>query len=665
MANRLQYENSPYLLQHKDNPVDWYPWGEEAFQKAVREDKPVFLSIGYSTCHWCHVMEKESFENPALAALLNRFFVPVKVDREERPDVDGVYLSVCQAMTGSGGWPASLFLTPDKKPFFAGTYFPPDSRPGMIGFSELLRLIAERWQTDRQGLLETADRIVGAIKERPAPPRKGVFDNLPQKAVAQLFRLFDPLHGGFGGAPKFPSPPTLLFLLYYGSVNREGRTAAMALHTLLSMRRGGIYDQIGGGFSRYAVDDAFLVPHFEKMLYDNALLILAYSAAFALTKDEIFLDTAKETADYLLREMREPEGGFAAAQDADSEGEEGLYYLFTEEEIFRVLGDEKAGTFCRYYGVTPAGNFEEKNILNRLHGDAEAGKFPEERRKLRHYRKERLPLHRDDKILTSWNALLIAALPYLFRAGGEEKYLRAAKDAERFIREKLTDGTKLFSGIRNGRRSGYGFLDDYAFFAAAELSLYSATGDEQYRERAAAFCREAIEQFADGDGGFRQSGPCNEELILSHRESYDGALPSGNAVMAYLLVRLSQLTAEKEWEDAGEKQLAFLSSLADEAPSAHTAFLSALLTRQNPPAKITVVMAKNDEPSEILRTLPLDADATLLPEEREGYSLLNGETAFYVCEGHTCRPPVGRADFEIEKKKAARFFAPFEGAKPF
>ncbi|MBQ8509431.1 MAG: thioredoxin domain-containing protein [Clostridia bacterium] len=638
MSNRLQYESSPYLQQHAQNPVDWYPWGKEAFERAAREDKPIFLSIGYSTCHWCHVMAHESFENPQIAEVLNRSFVSVKVDREERPDVDQVYMTACQAMTGSGGWPTSLFLTPDRKPFFAGTYFPPTGRRGMMGFHELLLRIADMWQNERERLISSAEQIVSFL-QKTSEPTQTVEKNLPRKAVEWFKQMYDSEHGGFGGAPKFPTPHNLLFLMLYSELEGDKNAADMALHTLKQMRRGGMYDHIGGGFSRYSTDRFFLVPHFEKMLYDNALLIIACCAAYSISGEGVFLDTSKDCADYVLREMTDRDGGFYSAQDADSEGGEGLYYVFGYDEILSVLGAETGKRFNEYYGITKLGNFEGKNIPNRLHGDVESGKFAQERQTLYRYRRDRMKLHLDDKILTAWNSLMIAAMAYLYRVSGENKYLDAARKAAAYIESSLCENDRLYVGIRGGKRAGKGFLEDYAYYCAALISLYSAMGDGAYLERAAGLCRIAVELFSDTDGGYRMSGRDGEELVITAKETYDGALPSGNAVLAYVLTRLEQLDPDGEWGTLRAGQEDYMSREAAQYPAGHCMFLLALLFCWNPPPKITAVCGVGEDAQTVLRKLPLYADITVLPDETADYRRLDGGTAFYVCRNHTCLPP--------------------------
>ena len=638
MHNRLQYETSPYLLQHAENPVDWYPWGKEAFTKAEQEDKPIFLSIGYSTCHWCHVMAHESFEDAQIAEVLNRDFVCIKVDREERPDVDQVYMTACQAMTGSGGWPTSLFLTPDRKPFYAGTYFPPRGSRRRIGFYELLLYIAEQWHTDKKNLTRSADKILSFLQESPkAEPTSA--EDLPQKAALQFAKMYDRQNGGFGSAPKFPTPHNLLFLLLYGKLNDDKNAADMALHTLTQMRKGGIYDHIGGGFARYSTDAMFLVPHFEKMLYDNALLMIAYAAAYSICGDELFLHTAEDCASYVLREITDREGGFYSAQDADSEGGEGMYYVFDYDEILSVLGEEAGARFNAYFGITKGGNFEGKSIPNRLHGEVEPDAFAAERKRLYAYRKERMRLHLDDKILTAWNALMIAAMTYVYRISGNAEYLNAARRAAAFIETHLCKNDQLYVSSRNGKRSEKGFLDDYAFYCAALLGLYSATGEATYLERAKTLCRAALKQFRDPAGGYTMNGKENETLILAAKETYDGALPSGNAVLLYVLTRLSQLDGASAWDEAKQAQEAFLHGEAAEYPAGHGMYLLALLVSENPPPKITVVCGEDEDAHAIVKQLPLYADLTVLPEETADYKRIGGKTTYYVCRNETCLPP--------------------------
>lgn len=639
MPNHLQHETSPYLLQHAENPVDWYPWGEEAFRRAREEDKPVFLSIGYSTCHWCHVMARESFEDPETAELLNRWFISIKVDREERPDLDSVYMTVCQAFTGSGGWPASIFLTPEKQPFFAGTYFPKYRQGGMASFGDLLTLIHERWERDRAALLGPAEEIVNLLK-RSSTAENEAEPELLEDAVRLYKRTFDAQNGGFGGAPKFPSPHNLLFLLAYYRRRGDRDCLEMAERTLTQMYRGGLFDHIGGGFCRYSTDEQFLVPHFEKMLYDNALLILAYCEAYSIAQKEPYLLAAKRTADFVLREMTAPKGGFAGAQDADSDGEEGKYYLFTPEELVRLLGPEQGEAFNRHFDITDAGNFEGKNIPNLLHSDPADRSFDGLLETVYSYRKSRCPLRLDGKILTSWNSLMIAALCRLYQAGGGRTYLAAAKRADRFLWEHLWDGGALHVSFRKGRRGEKGFLDDYAACLFAQLALYGATLEQTYLTRAEGLCRDVLSRFRDTkNGGFYLYGAEHEPLIFRPKETYDGAQPCGNSLMAWNLVRLSQLISEERYGPLAKRQLDFLAADAKQYPIGYAMFLLALLDRRDPPPKVTVVGAGEAEAARLPLELPAEA-AVVLREPGGAYPLQNGQTSFYVCRGHSCLPPV-------------------------
>ncbi len=662
MGNHLSSESSPYLLQHADNPVDWYPWCADAFERARRENKPVFLSVGYSSCHWCHVMAQESFEDETTAKILNQNYISVKVDREERPDIDSVYMAACQALSGSGGWPMSVFLTPEQKPFYAGTYFPPSSRYGMVGFKELIARIAELWQADDKELVARSEQIMAELfADRPVcEGETGADEGLPGRAFRMFAESYDRTCGGFGRAPKFPSPHNLLFLLLYGR-NGEGEALAMAEHTLMQMRRGGIFDQIGYGFSRYSTDRQYLVPHFEKMLCDNALLIMAYAAAYRATGNTVLLDTAEKTADYILRELGTEEGAFGSAQDADSDGEEGKFYTLSPEEVCLVLGERDGAAFCRHYGITRQGNFEGKSIPNLLQGNEITDAFEEQRRLLYCYRKKRASLVSDDKILTSWNALAILAFAVLFRVSGKERFLAAAKDACRFIERNLSDGGLLYASFRKGQRGVCGFLDDYAYYAAALIGLYEVTGEERYFARGKELMDEAERQFADPAGGYFLCGPRNDSLITRPKETYDGALPGGNGVMAYCLVRLSQMTDSPSYRSLAEKQLAFLSSRAKGYPAGHAMLLIALLYEKHPPMQITAVVADGDSFGEVLRGLPLSAAVRLLDRERDGYRLLNGKTTCYVCSGHTCLPPANLGPEDKAVDKSGHFRESYEG----
>lgn len=644
MHNHLKNQTSPYLLQHAGNPVEWYPWCDEAFERAKSEDKPVFLSIGYSTCHWCHVMAHESFEDSEIAEILNQYFIAIKVDKEERPDIDSIYMSVCQAFTGSGGWPTTIFLTPEQKPFFAGTYFPKTVRYGQIGLKELLLGISEKWQTDRAALVKSADDIISFLNQK-----KIVHGNMNEQLVDQAFmlykRMFDEEFGGFGEAPKFPTPHNLLFLMRYYEKSEDKKALEMVEKTLLHMYRGGIFDHIGGGFSRYSTDRYFLVPHFEKMLYDNALLILAYSKAYQLTKNSVYCQVAEKSAAYILREMTDKEGGFYSAQDADSEGVEGKYYLFAPSEILEVLGERKAREFNAYFDITEKGNFEGKSIPNLLKNTSLDKKFEEELQAVYEYRKKRYALHLDDKVLTSWNALMIAAMCNLYRVTEKEIYLKSAVRAQQFIQSKLCENDTLYISYREGKHSGKGFLEDYAYEVFALFSLYEATLDKCYLEKARQFCEKAIHDFWDEEqGGFFLYGAENESLILRPKETYDGAVFSGNSAMAYNLVRLSLLAGEKSFKELAEKQLRFMSVEAKQYPAGYAMFLMALSDYYDLPRKVTVVVKDKKDLASLPFKVPLDSIVCVLDHPTEEYPLKNDKTTFYVCEGHACRPPVNELE---------------------
>lgn len=638
MSNRLKHETSPYLLQHKDNPVDWYPWGEEAFEQAKKEDKPVFLSIGYSTCHWCHVMAHESFEDEEVAELLNRYFISIKVDKEERPDIDNVYMSVCQAFTGSGGWPTSIFMTAEQKLFFAGTYFPKASHVGMFGLKELLLAIHNEWVNDRDSLLQQSNEIIGHLNKTDFTAETAD-SHLVHSAVEYYKRIYDKTYGGFGRAPKFPTPHNLLFLLSYYERYDDAQCLQMAEHTLWQMYRGGLFDHIGFGFCRYSTDKKFLVPHFEKMLYDNAMLILAYCKAYAVTKKNLYLEIAEKTADFILREMTAPEGGFYSALDADSEGEEGKYYLFTSDEIIDVLGQEDGKKFNRHFDISDKGNFEGKNIPNLLYSNPEDKSFEIFLLKLDNYRKKRYPLHLDDKVLTSWNGLMIAAMCELYLVSKNEIYLNAAKNADDFIQKNLSEKDTLFVSFRAGKRGVSGFLDDYASYIFAQLALYKATLDCEYSERAKCLCDKVTSDFGDNTGGFYLYGDNSEELIFRPKEAYDGAIPSGNSLMAYNLVRLSLITSDEKYTNEAEFQLDFLEAKASQYPSGYAMFLTALLEHAEPPMKVTVVTDKQTDKINLPLSVPSDAVITLLQQPTEEYPLKNSKTTFYVCRNRSCLPP--------------------------
>lgn len=647
MNNQLIHESSPYLLSHASHAIHWFPWCEKAFEKARQENKPVFLSIGYSTCHWCHVMARESFEDEKIANILNEHFVSVKVDREERPDLDTIYMEVCQAMTGSGGWPMSIFLTPEKQPFFAGTYFPKNSRGGMIGFSQLLTIIWEKWEEDPKSLVDYAREITDSLSRQKYSNEENIDsinieETILEKAALDFSQTFDSKYGGFGNAPKFPTPHNLLFLLDNYVKTKNETSLYMAETTLKNMYRGGLFDHVGYGFCRYATDRAYQIPHFEKMLYDNALLIMAYVKAYDVTKNTFYLEVAQKTGDYILREMRSPKGGFYTAQDSDSDGVEGKYYVFTPAEILSVLGTEIGTAFNQCFGITKRGNFEGKSIPHLTGSQKEAKVLEEHLPKLREYRKNRSSLSLDDKILTSWNGLMLGALTQLARVSGEERYFSAVLKCGDFILKNLWEKDHLFVSYRNGRLGLPGYLDDYAFTAFGMLELYQATNSPLHLKWAKTLCQTAISDFWDEkNGGFFISGRKNETLIFPTKETYDGAIPSGNAVMAHNLVRLLQITGNTEWEDITLKQLTFLGKCAQEMPMAHSFYLLAL-SGYLFPEHIRVVLGNGADKANIINKIPLDAIVTILPKPTKSYRLLNNQTTYYVCTNHSCLPPVNR-----------------------
>lgn len=654
--NRLIYEKSPYLLQHARNPVNWYPWGEEAFEAARLTDKPVFLSIGYSTCHWCHVMERESFEDGEVAALLNRAFIAVKVDREERPDVDAVYMEVCQALTGSGGWPLTILMSPDQKPFWAGTYLPKHSRYGQPGLMELLGRVEALWRSDREHLLQAGDEItahIAAQKHTSAvQPDKGLL----RKAAGLFRRSFDEKNGGFGGAPKFPTPHNLLFLMEYARLESDPDALRMAETTLTQMARGGLFDQVGGGFSRYSTDDRWLAPHFEKMLYDNALLAYAYLEAFERTGRTYYRTTAEWTLGYVLRELTGPQGEFYCGQDADSGGEEGKFYLLTPGEVQQVLGIRDSDLFCGWYGITAQGNFEGKSIPNLLENADYEHEPPElfgMRDQLYAYRLTRTQLHKDDKVLTSWNALAVAALAKAYRTLGEPEYLFAARRARAFIQANLTapDG-RLWLRWREGEAAHAGQLDDYAFYAWALLELYAADFDVSCLAEAAQLAEQMQNHFWDEEhGGFFLTAGDAERLIARPKEFYDGAMPSGNSAAGLALVRLWKLTGETRWRELADRQLEMLAGHAQDYPAGHSFALLAFGEMLYPSRELVCATAEGVPGT--LRELTARHRLHTLVKSRENadaladaapftapYPVPETGATYYLCQKGACTAPV-------------------------
>lgn len=678
-TNRLAGEKSPYLLQHAHNPVDWYPWGPEAFEKARSTNKPIFLSIGYSTCHWCHVMERESFESEPIAELLNRYFVPVKVDREERPDVDRIYMTFVQATSGGGGWPMSVFLTPELKPFFGGTYFPPDNRYGRPGFPLILQRIAEAWNTQREELVRSAEQVVAQLRSHMEPDGEGAshagFDtHVLDSCFYALRRSFDGRYGGFGSAPKFPRPVAHNFLLRYRTRTGNEEALNMVVETLGGMAKGGMHDHLGGGFHRYSVDERWFVPHFEKMLYDQAQLAASYLEAFQITADAAHAGVARGTFEYVLRDLLGPEGGFYSAEDADSAADparpnekgEGAFYIWTKEEIEQVLGKADAGRFCRWYGVRDGGNvnedphgeFTSRNILCEAEqpGDG-AGEM---RRKLLEVRSKRPRPHLDDKVLTAWNGLMISA----FAKGGvlleEPRYSSAARRAADFLLSRMYDRRTgiLLRRYRDGEAAIEGFLDDYALFAQSLLDLYEAEFDPLDLEAALRLTEKAIALFEDrNEGGFFSTAESGSDLILRVKEDYDGAEPSGNSVMALNLLRLAEITGREDLRSAADRTFRALAPRVSEAPVGAPQLLAAYEFAIAPRRQIVIAGPKKGAdthallrkvrsqflPNSILLLVDSEATRARLAAWQpavEGMAQLDGAAAAYVCENFACRLPV-------------------------
>ena len=659
-GNLLQYEKSPYLLQHAGDPVDWRPWCPGALTEARKEDKPIFLSIGYPPCHWCHVMGKESFRDPEVAAVLNRDFIPVKVDREERPDIDGVYMAACQALTGTGGWPLTLLLTPEQEPFWAGTYLPPRSREGQLGLLELLDEAGRLWHAGRQELLDLGREVTRHISCRQEHRESGRPSAvLLDRAAEELLERFDPVHGGFGGAPKFPVPHTLLFLLAYGQQAGNEAAREAALDTLTRMARGGLFDQVGGGFCRYSTDRAWRVPHFEKMLCDNALLSYAYLEAYAQTGTEYYREVARRTLDYALEELRLPGGGFACAQDADSGGVEGGFYYLTRAGVEEALGAGGAGVFCQRLSIG------ETDSVPQLLEDSGYASFWTEHgaacRRLAGFRRRRGSLHRDDKVLTSWNAMMIAALAKAARVLGEEKYLRAAQSARLFLKTRLTAGDgRLRLRWRDRESAVEGQLDDYAFYCWALVELYETGFSTSCLREAAGLAKQMEALFWDeAGGGFYRTAAEGERLIVRQKDAFDSGTPSGGAAAGLALVRLARLTGEVGFQELADRQLSWLAGEAGRQPEACCAALLAMTEALYPRRELVCASAQGvpawlaetgeRERLAVLAKTPENSRALdrLAPRAAESPLPAGGEM-LYLCREGACAPPVGSRE-ELER----------------
>ena len=674
MPNRLADESSPYLLQHANNPVDWYPWGPEALERAKAEDKPIFLSIGYAACHWCHVMEHESFENPRIAQLMNERFVNIKVDREERPDLDQIYMSAVQLLTGRGGWPMSVFLAPDLRPFYGGTYFPPSAGRGMPGFDQILLAIEDAWKNRRDEALESAEQLTHEIRNMCHMASSGgqLSLDLLHHAHAALSRQHDRTFGGFGSQPKFPHPMDLRLLLRVGLRDKAKHHDAwdMVRLTLDKMAGGGIYDQLGGGFHRYSVDARWLVPHFEKMLYDNALLAVCYVEAFQATGEPRYAQVVRETLDYVLREMTSPAGGFYSTLDADSEGEEGKFYVWSVAEIKQVLGEERGALFCRVYDVTPGGNFEGHNILNLpktlaqeaalLHRNPDelAAEMAAARGELLQVRNKRVWPGLDDKVLTSWNALMIEALALAAGALGDDRYLKAAREAAEFLWNEMrrADG-RLLHSWREGKAKFDAYLDDYTYFINALITLYEADFDERWIIRASALADMVLQHFSDAEaGGFYFTADDHEELIARQKDAHDASVPSGNGMAAYALLRLSKLTDNAAYFTAAERTLQLYHGQMSQIPAASGQLLLAADFYLGPTSALVLLADPRDPSTHTLLTslrhrfLPHQVTALRPSTSPTGSSPLSplfaGKDAspntptLFVCQNYSCQAPI-------------------------
>jgi uncharacterized protein len=639
MANRLADETSPYLLQHKDNPVGWHPWGEEALARAREEDKPILLSIGYSACHWCHVMAHESFEDTETAALMNEHFVPIKLDREERPDIDAIYMEACIAMNGHGGWPLNVFLTPEQVPFYTGTYFPPDDRGGMPSWRRVLGAVANAWEKQRDEIRAGGEKISARLAGGAAlePSGEELDPSRLDEAVANLRQSYDPVNGGFGGAPKFPPASAIEFLLRRGE--RE-----MTTRTLFAMAGGGMYDQVGGGFARYSVDEQWLVPHFEKMLYDNALLARAYLHGWQVTGEELFREVATETLDWALREMRAPEGGFYSALDADSEGEEGLFYTWTLDELRDALGDD-ADAAIDYFGAAEPGNFEGRNILVRGEDAPERLRAMKER--LYAVRSERVWPGLDDKRLTSWNALMISALADAGATLERQDYLDAAEAAADFVlRELRDDEGRLLRTFKDGQAKLNAYLEDHAYLVEALISLYEATFDPRWFRAAREIADAMIERFADDErGGFYETSNDHEKLLARRKDLEDNPIPAGNSSAAYGLLRLAALTGERGYEERAVSVIGLLHHVAHKHPQAFAHLLQAM-DFHFAAVKEVALVGDDVHPLERVVRERFRPHLVLAGGEADGVPLLadrspvDGRAAAYVCEHFTCQRPV-------------------------
>ena len=675
-TNRLIHETSPYLVQHAHNPVDWYPWGEEALRVSRTDDRPILLSIGYSACHWCHVMAHESFENPEIASVMNDHFVNIKVDREERPDLDEIYMNAVSAMTGSGGWPMTVFLTPDLKPFYGGTYFPPDDRYGRPGFLRILSAVSQFFKDRRPDAVKQGDELQERLTEiaRFSSSVSSIDEALLDTAHMAIAESFDPVNGGFGTQPKFPGSMSLSFCLGEYQRARKNQLLEIVRTSLKKMADGGIYDHLGGGFHRYSVDAEWLIPHFEKMLYDNALLIRLYMEAYRLTQDSHYRRVVEETADYVIREMLQPGGGFYATQDADSEGEEGKFFAWTPGQVVEILGPDDGGIFCRYYGVEETGNFEHGTSV--LHVPVEADTLAVQlkiddgqlesvlakgRARLFDVRERRVKPDRDEKILTDWNGLMIGSLARAYSLLGNRVHLSAAEGSMRFVLDTMYHEGRLLHVYKNGEAKLNGYLDDYAFLVSALLDLYEASFDTAWFQMAVRLNETMIAQFWDHDaGGFFFTSSDHEQLIVRSKNPYDNAIPSGNSVAVNNLLRLAAYTGRSDYREMAEKTLILFHDLMKSAPGGFGQLLSDVAWYLDGGVEIAIVGSAADPVTvallETARRKALrhaviafhdpgkgPAPVDLIPLLAERHAV-NGKPTAYVCRNMVCQQPVWTAD---------------------
>jgi uncharacterized protein YyaL (SSP411 family) len=691
-TNRLINETSPYLLQHAHNPVDWYPWGEEALQRAKAEEKPILLSVGYSACHWCHVMERESFENEEIAKLMNEHYICIKVDREERPDIDHIYMGAVQMMAGQGGWPMTVFLTPEGKPFYGGTYYPPEDRYGRPGFPKILLAVSEAWREKRSEIEEQGAAMVEQMNEmsRVDLPESPVTLDLFEQAVRKLKQNFDDRLGGFGGAPKFPQPMTIDFLLRYAHRTGSKDALHMATFTLERMAMGGIYDQLGGGFHRYSTDEYWLAPHFEKMLYDNAQLAQSYLRAWQATGDTFFRHVAEETLDYVAREMTSPSGGFYSAQDADSEGEEGRFFVWTDQEVKQILGVDDAALFTRYYDVTPRGNWEGKNILNMsapaenfarslgIEAEAFQERIDGMRQRLLNQREMRVKPHRDDKILTAWNGLMLAAFAEAAAVLDRPDYRKIAEANAEFVLESLYhEGRLLRTGkdVEDPDQQGElqfkvapipGFLEDYSYYIDGLLRLYEATFEWRWLDAAKELTTAMLELFLDEEGSFYNTPHDAEALVDRPRDMMDNATPSGNSVAVDVLLRLATLTADPDYHRIASSILRRANGLMAQHPQAFGRLLSAADFYVGPVKELAIIGALDSpETKALLATARATYQPNMLvvaanPEDMRIPELPlladrpehDGHSTAYLCENYACQQPTTDPAVLAEQLKA-------------